>query len=175
MDKQTFRLFFALWPEETCRSELASAQYLLQANNPAHWIKPENLHMTLAFLGDVEVKALDGLAEVAKKIQSQKFELLLDRVEHWRKPQVICLTPTAPSPILHQLATDLTTGLREAGYQLEQRSYRAHLTLARKAAYLPKETWLEKPILWKSAAFVLVASTREALGSHYEILESWTF
>ncbi len=99
MDKPAQRLFFALWPEETCRIELAAAQCVLQANIPARWVKPENLHMTLAFLGDVEVKARDRLAAVANKIQSQNFELLFDRIEHWRKPQVICLPPTANSTI----------------------------------------------------------------------------
>ena len=175
MDKPTQRLFFALWPEESCRIELAAAQCLLQANIPARWIKPENLHMTLAFLGDVEVKARDGLAAMAKKIQSQNFELLFDRIEHWRKPQVICLTPTVNSTILEQLVSDLTNELRKAGYSLEKRPYRAHLTLARKAAYLPKETLLDKPIAWKSTAFVLVKSTRNAIGSHYTILDSWSF
>ena len=173
MDKPAQRLFFALWPEETCRIELAAAQCVLQANIPVRWVKPENLHMTLAFLGDVEVKVRDRLAAVANKIQSQNFELLLDRVEHWRKPQVICLTPTAHSPILEQLANDLVSGLRNEGYALEKRPYRAHLTLARRAAYLPAEARLENPILWKSTAFVLAASTRDALGSTYTVLESW--
>ena len=173
MVKPTFRLFFALWPEATCRIELAAAQCVLQANIPARWIKPENLHMTLAFLGDVEVKARDGLTTVAKKIQSQNFELLFDRIEHWRKPQVICHTPTANSTILEQLVADLTYELREAGYSLEKRPYRAHLTLARRAAYLPAEARLENPILWKSTDFVLAASTRDALGSTYTVLESW--
>ncbi len=174
MDKTAQRLFFALWPEDSCRTELAAALSLMQAKIPAHWIKPENQHMTLAFLGDVEIKNRNRLATVAEKIQSQSFEFLLDRIEHWRKPQVICLTPTAPSPILDQLATDLTTELREAGYELEKRPYRAHLTLARKAAFLPVETRLEKPILWKSNAFVLVASTRDATSSHYTVLDSWS-
>ena len=173
MVKPTFRLFFALWPEATCRIELAAAQCVLQANIPARWIKPENLHMTLAFLGDVEVKARDGLAAMAKKIQSQNFELLLDRVEYWRKPQVICLTPTAHSPILEQLANDLATGLRNEGYSLEKRPWHAHLTLARRAAYLSAEARLENPIFWKSTDFVLAASTRDALGSTYTVLESW--
>ena len=175
MVKPTFRLFFALWPEATCRIELAAAQCVLQANIPARWIKPENLHLTLAFLGDVEVKARDGLAAMAKKIQSQNFELLLHRIEHWRKPQVICLTPTVNSTILEQLVAELTNELRKAGYSLEKRPFRAHLTLARKAAYLPKDICLGKPILWKCNAFVLVESTRDAIGSHYTILESWTF
>jgi 2'-5' RNA ligase len=139
----------------------------------ARWIRPENLHMTLAFLGDVEADRLESLVKAADAVRSRSFALQLDRIEHWRKPQVICLTPTSTSPIPGQLAADLATQLRDAGFELEKRPYRAHLTLARKAVYLPADARLDQPILWQSTAFVLVESDRDTQGSHYTLLKSW--
>jgi 2'-5' RNA ligase len=173
MDKATKRVFFALWPEDSTRTELTAAMSRLKTKVTARWIRPENLHMTLAFLGEVETKRLEGLTNVADAVHSHSFELQLDRIEHWRKPQVICLTPTATSPIPGQLAADLTARLRDAGFVLEKRTYRAHLSLARNADYLPEDVRLEQPILWQSTAFVLVESTREPQGSQYAIVESW--
>ncbi len=173
MDKAAQRLFFALWPEDSCRTALAAAMRHVQEKIPARWIKPENLHITLAFLGNVDAGQRGRLASLAGDIQAQAGEFLLDRIEHWRKPQVLCLTPSTAAPMLDQLAADLTIRLKDAGYQLDQRPFRAHLTLARKATSLPEGIRLERPIVWQSTAFVLVESTRNGQGSDYTVLESW--
>lgn len=106
-DNATKRLFFALWPTEPTLGELTKAVCRLQPEINARLMKPANLCMTLAFLGDVEHDRLNDLVEAADKVWSARFELLLDRIEHWPKPQVICLNPSAPSPRLEQLAADL--------------------------------------------------------------------
>ncbi len=167
------RLFFALWPEDSARNVLTELMRSLQPKAPARWIRPENIHMTLAFLGDVETERLECLASIARAINSASFELELDQIEHWRKPQVICLTPSASSPILEKLATDLTARLRDGGFKWEQRPYRAHLTLARKAAHLPAQIQLERPVFWKSTGFVLVESIRDTHLPHYTVAQSW--
>ena len=61
MDKTAKRLFFALWPEDSTRAELTAAMRRLQPEVTARWVMPENLHMTLAFLGDVETDDLEGV------------------------------------------------------------------------------------------------------------------
>ena len=146
---------------------------LLQAKTPARWIKPQNLHMTLAFLGEVEAEPMAKAMEAACLIQSPSVGLRLDRIEYWRKPQVICLTSAQPTPAADKLAAELATRLRQAGFDLEKRPFRAHLTLARKAASLPVDARLVKPVEWKSSAFVLAESIRDAQGSHYSIIKSW--
>ena len=167
------RLFFALWPEESARNQASEAIGLLKPGLAARWIRPANLHITLAFLGDVETERLDAAQTAADAVDSPGFEMCLDTLEHWRKPQVLCLTPSALPPTLPRLAADLGDRLKAAGFQLEQRPYRPHLTLARKATYLPADTRLTQPIPWKSTGFVLVESHQDSRGASYGILKTW--
>lgn len=167
------RLFFALWPEDSARLAAEAAIQRLRPLLAARWIRPENLHITLAFLGDVADERLGALLAAADSVQASGFTLSLDTLEYWRKPQILCLRPsTMPEP-LQALADGLAGTLKTAGFALDGRPYRAHLTLARDAAYLPVNARLEQPILWPTGRFVLVASTQDRLGSRYAILREW--
>jgi len=167
------RLFFALWPEEPARKAALAAMEPLKSKLSAHWVRPANLHITLAFLGEIEADRV-GLAQAAADaVDLPGFELRLDTLEHWRKPQVLCLSPSEPVPALQQLAAELSQHLQSAGFELEKRPYRAHLTLARKAAYLPTEARIEQPIVWKAADFVLVESSQDNRASSYSVLRRW--
>ncbi len=173
MESFTQRLFFALWPDDAVRTKLTAALRLLTPQVSARWIRPENLHMTLVFLGDVETERLEAVKAAADAVRAQSFELRLDRIDYWRRPQVICLTPSAVCEPLEELATGLSLRLRSEGFDLEKRPFRAHLTLARKAPRLPADCRLEKSIIWKSTSFALVESSQDNRGSHYTILHSW--
>jgi 2'-5' RNA ligase len=167
------RLFFALWPEPACRQALAEAMGRFKSALAARWIRPDSLHMTLAFLGEVEAERLAAATAAAATIRSPGFELALDGIEHWRKPQILCLTPSRPCAELERLAAGLAGALKAQGFALESRPYRAHLTLARKAAWLPPEVRLERAVAWRSSAFALVESRQDAQGSRYVSLQSW--
>ncbi len=173
MANLNLRLFFALWPADTVRKELMANTESWRPQLAAHWIKPANLHITLAFLGDVDAGRLGEAQAAADAVGAEGFELSLDTLEHWRKPKILCLTPTVTPAPLTQLARDLAARLTEAGFDLDQRPYRPHLTLARKAAYLPADASLTKPIPWKASEFVLVESRQDSRGSFYGILKTW--
>ncbi len=167
------RLFFALWPEESVRKALVAAMEPMKPKLAAQWIRPANLHITLAFLGDVEAERVGAAYAAADAVSSSGFELSLDTLAHWRKPQILCLSPSAPVPILERFTAELAGQLQTAGFTLDKRPYRPHLTLARKAASLPADAHLERPIPWKSNAFVLVESSQDSRGSCYSILKTW--
>ncbi len=173
MDNLKRRLFFAVWPNEAARKAIVAALERLKPKMNVRWARPENLHMTLAFLGDVEAERLEALNSAAERVSAPSFELPLDQIEHWRRPQVLCLTTQSICEPLMQLAVDLARNLRAEGFELEKRPFTAHLTLARKVAYLPAEIRLEKPILWKSDSFALVESVQEERGSTYITLKTW--
>ena len=166
-------MFFGLWPEASVRAELATVMRRLKPTLSAAWVRPENLHITLAFLGEVEASRVDAATAAADAVSFEAFELALDRTDYWRKPQVFCLTPSAVPETLEKLAADLAANLQNAGFKLDTRPYRAHLTLARKAARPPENVPLEKAVVWRSSAFVLVESRQDRLGSCYTIIRSW--
>lgn len=173
MEPLKHRLFFALWPEADTREALAGIIQPLKPRLAARWVRPQNLHITLAFLGDVEAERLDAVDAAADHIQAPRFELSLDTMEYWRRPQILCLSPSVPAPALGQLAADLASQLRTAGFALETRPYRAHLTLARNARGLPVDAQLEQPVRWQATAFVRVESTQDSRGTCYRLRKTW--
>lgn len=66
------RLFFALWPEQTVCKQLMEWQSLIALGQT---VAPERLHITLAFLGDVDNSQYAQLVWRASAIQSSQFEL----------------------------------------------------------------------------------------------------
>lgn len=172
MDKKPrHRLFFALWPQESVCEEMQPTLRRLQTSLTARWVPPQNLHMTLAFLGDIETGRLPGVKAAASFVRAQAFEMLLDRIEHWRRPQVICLSPSKLTTPLERLAAELAANLRAEGFELDDRPFRAHMTLARKAPFPPQNNRLDPPIRWPCDSFALVESRHDSGGSHYVILD----
>lgn len=168
------RLFFALWPDAGYREALLAAMRHWQHGYPARWSKPENLHLTLAFLGNVAASQAPRLLEAAQSIRAPAIALQLDRLEYWRKSQILCLTPTATPPELARLAADLSSALAKAGLTIGTRPFRPHLTLAR-AAPRPLTLAQDLPALaWQADALTLVESTRDSGGgSRYAITHTW--
>ncbi|HLB85992.1 MAG TPA: 2'-5' RNA ligase family protein, partial [Steroidobacteraceae bacterium] len=86
------RLFFALWPDATLRSNAAERVAALVPSGGGRPQRPDQLHVTLVFLGQVSEERLDNVRAVAVEVTGNPFTFALDRLEHWRKPGVLCLT-----------------------------------------------------------------------------------
>ena len=167
------RLFFALWPDDATRGRIvdATARQVLAAagRTPPR----ENLHVTLAFLGGVPESRLAPLADAAGQIASPAFDLVLDRIEYWRRQRILSLEPSASPPALDELVAKLRQALGACDFALESRPFRAHLTLARDAR-APRDVAHDlEPIVWCVTDLALVESITAPQGSHYTRLQSW--
>lgn len=134
----------------------------------------ENLHLTLAFLGEIPGPAVTRAKAVAGTLASEPFELVLDRQGLWRHSG-ICWAGCSRTPqALTGLAAALAQGLREVGFHLEKRPFAPHVTLLRKAVgegtTLPK---LPASGSWPVRQFVLARSHLGGAGSRYEIIDRW--
>lgn len=165
------RLFFALWPDAATRAALQRAQQGLAGagGRPLH---PLDLHLTLAFLGQVPAQALGCVDAAADAVVAAPLRLVLDRQGSWPGPRVAWLAPTHPPPGLAMLVNDLWRGLADCGLSPEPRPYRPHVTVSRKAAVVD-EGPLVSPIPWSVDAFVLAASRPVAGQPRYEIRRRW--
>ena len=167
------RLFFALWPDDATRERMVEAteRHMRAAGGRA--TPRENLHVTLAFLGGVPESRLAPLTPAAGQIASPSFELVLDRVEHWRRQRILSLEPSASPPVLDELVAKLRQALGACGFALESRPFRAHLTLAREA-HAPRDvTPAVGPIVWRVTELSLIESITAPQGSRYTRLQSW--
>lgn len=166
------RLFFALWPGESQRRALAARVAALVPPGAGRAQRPDQLHLTLEFMGSVPADRLPAIREAAAEVHAEPFELVLDSLEFWRRPQVLCLVAREIPPALAGLVQALRAGLAARGFDTERRPYRAHLTLARKVGR-PPDFAPTDPVRWAATDFALVESITERAGSIYRPLATW--
>ena len=163
------RVFFALWPDDATRSALRFAtQRAVQACG-GRPIAKDNLHLTVAFLGELTAEGL-GLARSVPPFQVGEFELTLDALGVWPESKILWLAPLAPPPALGELEARLWDELAERGFRAAERVYRPHVTLARRAR--PVEQAVE-PVRWPVRELALVESVPYGKNVHYEVLDRW--
>lgn len=171
-EQKTQRLFFALWPEEDLRRQLHRHCKSLLRNAGGRPVPVENLHITLAFLGNVDAQQQRCIEAMADKIICPTFDLQLDRVGHWSRSRVLWLGSTHTPEALATLVAELHAGATACGLKMEARPYHAHLTLKRKLARAPQVLDFQ-PLHWSVRHFVLVRSVTYAQGVQYEVIREW--
>jgi RNA 2',3'-cyclic 3'-phosphodiesterase len=169
---ETQRLFFALWPEPALQQRLAHAAAALPPHVAGRRVRAENLHCTLVFLGAVEVAQRLCLEDAAALIRAEPFDLTLDHLGYFRRPQVAWLGCTTTPAALQALVAGLSYGAASCGFPPEQRPYEVHLTVARKLRRDPGRLPL-MPIAWPVKQFALMESVSESDGVHYRPLRFW--
>ncbi len=168
------RLFFALWPGPETLARLLAEVRDRVPRGVGRAQRADQVHLTLEFLGSVAESRLGPLLEVgaAAAADARPFELQLDAVEHWARPQVLCLTASATPEPLATLVRSLRAGLAARGFAPERRPFRVHLTLARRLSRPPPARPVD-PVRWPAGEFSLVESTTRPSGSHYTRLATW--
>jgi 2'-5' RNA ligase len=165
------RLFFALWPTDAVRAQLdAQVQAHAALGRP---IAARNLHVTAVFLGAVPADRVDFVTAAAKLTRTGKFLLHLERVEFWRRSQLICLMAERTPPELLSIVEGLRAELRQRGFELRDHdTFRPHVTLVRDVMRGPAAAGVA-PVQWPVESFALVESKVGQRGSEYTVLEEW--
>lgn len=100
----------------------------------------DNLHLTLAFLGEQRIQDLPLLCAIVDTCVVPAFALQLDHVGCFvRDKRDIWWVGIAENPILDSLQQTLATRLREAQFPVEQRRFSAHITIAREVKMTPEQ------------------------------------
>ena len=162
----TKRLFFALWPDRRQRDRMRDFISPVAKLVEGKAVERSNWHITLVYIGDFPVDRIDELHAAKQAITVEPFRLRFDRLELWLRPKVAALvTPTIP-PEMQRLVEALQDSVFAAGIEINQRTYRPHVTVATNAR--PFET-LRLPqsavIEWDS--FELVESVSQPGGVTY--------
>ncbi len=129
--------------------------------------------MTLVFLGRVLSEQLPCVQDVANSILTESFSLELTKIDYWKRPRILwCGSDQTPEP-LHKLVNDLQRGLLRCGFEPENRTYKPHVTLARKARPASVQQ-LQVPVVWQPKEFVLAGSHSGPKPPRYRILNRWS-
>lgn len=164
------RVFFALWPDDALRTRLdavAAQLHQLWGGRPT---RAASIHLTLAFLGEVPRQRLADLVQVGRQLATPGFTLRLDQADCWRHNRIAFASASLPPEALERLALDLTQRLRAAGFSIDARPFKTHVTLLRHARCGQEKPTLA-PMDWAAREFVLVQSALGTGGSAYTILE----
>ena len=166
------RLFFALWPGPAVREALARQAAAAADGSPgARPVHADNLHLTLAFLGAVPAPRFDDVLAAAQRVSACRFDFALRRLEHWAGADIVCAAPEEVPPPLGMLAAQLRDALRGLELPADDRPYRPHVTLCRKARQVAANhlAALATGIDWRAQEFVLAESANDGGRSVYRI------
>jgi RNA 2',3'-cyclic 3'-phosphodiesterase len=129
------RLFVALEIPPTVRENLAELLRTLRAVSPqTRWVRPENLHITLKFIGEVPETKLAAIRAALARVRADQSVTLdfhgLGFFPNEKHPRVFWAGIEASSN-LKNLAADIEKAIEPLGIPKEQRPFSPHLTLAR--------------------------------------------
>lgn len=139
------RTFLAIELNDAARSYLhQQVQQLTRALPRVHWVDPETLHLTLAFLGELEDAQLEQATRTALEIAeaSQPFSVRIGALGQFgpaQQPRVIWMGVAGNLQPLLDLQARLAGRLTQDGFPPEERAYAPHLTLARIKTLLSAE------------------------------------
>lgn len=166
------RLFFALWPPLAVAEALAAWARRLQRETGGRVVAAKNIHLTLAFLGEVPDERLPALRRLP--VWGEPHALPMDEAGYWARNSLLWAGPREKPPELARIAARLHDMLATAGFPTESRPFAAHVTLIRKAR-APAEMPALPALQWPVADCVLVRSALSAQGPRYEPLQRYPF
>ncbi len=168
----SLRLFFALWPDAATRVALDALARDVAAETRGRAVAADNLHLTLAFLGERPAALVPELCTSMSAVGVVPFRLLLDDVGCWRKTGIAWAGTSGNVPPLFALRDRVVQALAAVRIVIDERRFMPHVTLARRAAAVIAKR-LAPPIEWQVESFSLVASTLDPKGVLYAVLQTW--
>ncbi len=185
--QKTVRTFIAVSLSDTLKNhceQIITHFQTLPGSGVVKWVKKNNIHLTLKFIGDTSPEAIKAIERRLKSVAKKQspFSLSLSDIVYIpsvKKTRVIAVG-IAPQPRLIDLALQIESKLTPIGIPKEKRGYKAHITIGRvkkhKSGYKAPETTSNLPVLTKTQTvkqFHLIKSTLTPQGPIYTILTSF--
>jgi RNA 2',3'-cyclic 3'-phosphodiesterase len=137
MMNQTIRAFVAFPLPEAIMIRISDIQERLKSYRlPVRWVKPENVHLTLKFLGDIPLNTINGIGEVLEDMVREYAPLMffikgLGIFPNIKKPRVLWTGISGDIKPLAEIQENLEKNLEKKGFAKENRPFKSHLTLGR--------------------------------------------
>lgn len=125
------KLFIALWPDELARAALAADLPALARAAGGRPTAPANLHLTVAFIGQVDDRRFDDIAGLLAATRPAPFTVGLDRLDAFVSQRVLFRAPSRCPAELLDAQQELVAKLAVAAIPVDRRRFRPHVTLAR--------------------------------------------
>ena len=122
---------------------------LKKSNADVKWVKPENIHLTLKFLGEREKKKIDEIIKIIDDVSSEAsvFQLEISSIGAFPKkeyPRVIWVGLSEGDKQIKQIAAELENAICKLGIPKESRPFSSHITLGRVRSPLNRKQLVEQ-------------------------------
>ncbi len=163
------RLFISINFDDNTKQNMLAVQRRLKSRGRGRFTSPDNLHLTLAFLGDVPEGEISALKAVMDGIEFPVMKLRFDRIGCFRRDSELWWIGISEDPALMRLQKQLISGLRAAGFSPDSKRFRPHITLARdmRAGQLLSEELLPEPFVTEAGCISLMQSNYPAKRIEY--------
>ena len=130
------RLFVAIFPPPETQAALSRAARALSIPQGFRWTKPENVHLTLKFLGETPEEVVPGIVAALQPVaeSGEPFTVVPESLGTFpsaRKARVLWASVGPGAELLQKLADEVEHALLPLGFGAEKRPYVPHLTLGR--------------------------------------------
>ncbi len=181
------RLFVALEIPAPLREHFAQLVKILHVSAPhTKWVRPQNLHVTMKFIGEAGAAKLPAICSALSTVRSeQPIELHFRGLGFFPSEQFprVLWAGMAASQNMRLLAADMDDALEKAGFPREPKPFTPHLTLAR---FQPPGMPAKLHAAFQEYAsrdfgalhtreFQLIESKLKPTGAEYTTLQSFSF
>lgn len=182
---ETIRTFIAVPLSDEIRQALARIQDQLKSHDvDVKWVRPENIHLTLKFLGDVKTKKIGAIKDMLDRQLSRipSFRMLFNTLGAFpdiERPRVIWIGIEDADGRIRELAQRLETECAQLGFKKEDRPFSPHITIGRTRSprnivllsQAVAQLQLPENLIQKETEIVLYKSTLTPKGPIYEPLK----
>lgn len=179
---KSYRLFFALWPTDKVRQLILDRYSLVSSQVSGVVMRPDNLHVTLHFIGRVIEHEKACLHKAAQSVRANSFCFDLSCFDSFQKAKIFWMGPQTIPTELSELQRRLGIALATCGYESDNRPYKPHVTLLKNfkggniACDKNPQIILPAPsddVTWEVTEFVLVESVSSSRGINYQVIEKY--
>lgn len=131
------RAFIAVELSKEIRDKIAEAGASLKGGGRITPVSPENMHITLKFLGDVSDAEIEIVKEELQKLHGSPFSLTAAKVSAFGHPVRVVKAEVSDCGNCASLAAQIETSLAARGFAREDKKFSPHITIARVKEYSP--------------------------------------
>ena len=156
------RLFIAINFDEDIRGKILKVQKGLREKGRGRFTSPENLHLTLAFLGEVPEERIPEIKSIMDSLSVPEIKLYFSHVGCFRRNSELWWIGAEDNRSLSKLQMELIRNLKNAGFSPDVKKFRPHITLAREMNIrtVNAKDLLTAPIIAEVSAISLMLSHR---------------
>ena len=153
------RCFIAIELPEAVKSALSGIEEELKKSKAdVRWVKPDNVHLTLKFFGNIEEKKTEKIIEIMENICNQYAPFTIEikgmgTFPNIKSPRVLWVGIEG-NDTLKTLQKEIENKMESIGFEREDRAFTAHLTLGRFRSSIEKEGLLKAVKLHEKDTFV---------------------